>query len=473
MTFKNKHKSIKESGQVFTPDYIVCNMLDWIGYTNNSILQKHIIDNSCGDGAFLQEIVKRYCEIAKKENIAETVIAQQLSTYIHGIEIDDIAYNTCIKNLNEIINSYNIPSVTWDIINTDALTITHFNSHMDYVVGNPPYVRVHNLNEQYNKVKEFCFTSKGMTDLYLAFFEIGFNMLSPTGIMTYITPSSWINSTAAIDLRKYILKHKNLIALTDLEHYQAFTNITSYTIISQFCKSNKHADTFDYYRYNPANKERSYQNKLKYTEAYIEGNIYLSTPESIKTINSVFSTKDKKIIVKNGFATLKDKFFINDTIPESSFTIPVIKASTGKWSKGFFPYDKKGKPFDWDHIREDKVISTYLIAQKEVFFEDEQKDWYLYGRTQALADVHKNKYAISSIVKDKESIKINFVPPGCGIYSGLYILTDIDETTLKNLIISDSFIHYIQLLRKYKSGGYYTFNSKDLQQYLNYKINHE
>ena len=27
--------------------------------------KKHIIDNSCGDGAFLCEIIKRYCDTAK------------------------------------------------------------------------------------------------------------------------------------------------------------------------------------------------------------------------------------------------------------------------------------------------------------------------------------------------------------------------------------------------------------------------
>ena len=34
-----------------------------IDYTGNKILKKHVIDNSCGDGAFLVNIVKRYiCE---------------------------------------------------------------------------------------------------------------------------------------------------------------------------------------------------------------------------------------------------------------------------------------------------------------------------------------------------------------------------------------------------------------------------
>ena len=31
-------------------------------------------------------------------------------------------------------------------------------------------------------------------------------------------------------------------------------------------------------------------------------------------------------------------------------------------------------------------------------------------------------------------------------------------------------VNYVKLLKNYKSGGYYTFASKDLEQYLNYKL---
>lgn len=56
-----KQNFVKHSGQVFTPAFLVKNILDICHYTGTDILQKHIIDNSCGDGAFLCEIVERYC----------------------------------------------------------------------------------------------------------------------------------------------------------------------------------------------------------------------------------------------------------------------------------------------------------------------------------------------------------------------------------------------------------------------------
>ena len=42
----------KHAGQVFTPNFMVEAMLDYCGYRGELVLKKHVIDNSCGDGAF-------------------------------------------------------------------------------------------------------------------------------------------------------------------------------------------------------------------------------------------------------------------------------------------------------------------------------------------------------------------------------------------------------------------------------------
>src|SRR2546423_13755989 len=91
--------NIKNLGQVSTPDAIVEFMLDSVGYSGETILNKHILDNSCGDGAFLKNIVRRYIKLAKEKNLSQKEIKKGLATYIHGIEIDPIAYENCVKNL--------------------------------------------------------------------------------------------------------------------------------------------------------------------------------------------------------------------------------------------------------------------------------------------------------------------------------------------------------------------------------------
>jgi adenine-specific DNA-methyltransferase len=462
---------IKREGQVFTPDYLVSNMLDYCGYLGNNIIGKHIIDNSCGDGAFLCEIVKRYCNVCVSNGIDKIQIKRDLQNYIHGIELDTIAYKKCIENLNRIVNDFNLTDIAWDIHNEDTLNVDRYNSKMDFVVGNPPYVRVHNLHNNYDNVKKFSFANGGMTDLYLVFFEIGFRMLNKSGRLCYITPSSWLSSKAAYNMRKYIVFNKNIVSLIDLGHYQAFDAI-SYSLISIF-ENSLCSNSFKYYVYDGNLKNRIYVDDLTYKDIYINSNFYLSSKEKLVELHKIkCSLSCSYVKVKNGFATLADKVFIGETIPDSPYTIDVLKASTGKWYKCFFPYDKTGKPLPLEMIFSHSAIADYLISHKETLMKSDKRkeDWYLFGRTQAIRDVHVDKIAVNTIIKDKNSIKINFVPAGKGIYSGLYIISDVEFSIVKEIIDNEDFIDYLRVLKNYKSGGYYTFNSRDLEQYINYKL---
>jgi adenine-specific DNA-methyltransferase len=94
--------NIKNLGQVSTPDSIVDFMLDAVGYKEKTILGKHILDNSCGEGAFLKNVVKRYIKLAQEKNFSSAEIKKGLETYIHGVEIDTAAYKSCVRNLNAI-----------------------------------------------------------------------------------------------------------------------------------------------------------------------------------------------------------------------------------------------------------------------------------------------------------------------------------------------------------------------------------
>lgn len=165
---KETRKS-KKIGQVFTPQYIVDEMLDYAEYIGPSIIGKHIIDNSCGDGAFLKSVVARYCDESIKSGRNNDSIKRDLENFIHGIDTDGIAYKQCIVNLNQVALEFGIENVKWDLYNQSSLSMSKFNRKMDFVVGNPPYVRVHNLDSSYDEVKRYKFANGGMTDLYLFF----------------------------------------------------------------------------------------------------------------------------------------------------------------------------------------------------------------------------------------------------------------------------------------------------------------
>ncbi|UUD34844.1 SAM-dependent methyltransferase [Mycoplasmopsis caviae] len=447
----------KKLGEVFTPQFIVKTMLDELKYDNfDSIYQKHIIDNSAGQGAFLCEVVSRYINISLKCNIKPEKIKNDLETYIHGVEINYDNYLKLIENLNSICVKYNFTDIKWNILNQDSLDVVNYDGQMDYVVGNPPYVRIHNI-EKNNKVKNFIFSKRGMTDLYITFFELGFRMLKKDGKLAYISPNSWWNSVAGSEFRKWIIEHRKLRKIYNFGHFQPFKNITTYTCITFFDLSQNY-ESINYYEYLTGENK-----KYSYNDILIKGNFYFSNDNTL--LQKIIKCKSNKITVKNAFATCNDKVFIKENFnSEISPLIPIIKASRSIMLKCFYPYDKSGKLLPFDSFNEQ--TKKYLIDN----LEKKNDYWYGFGKTQGLKDTFKDKIAINSLIVSNNinSIKLNFLKSGTGVYSGLYILSDLEFEKIEKAIKTQEFLTFIQGLKKYKNGNSWTFNTKDLQCYLNY-----
>lgn len=472
----SKEAKIKRGGQVFTPNYLVEHILDFADYRGEHVLRRHIMDNSCGDGAFLCAIVRRYAEAFLAIGTNRATLAAELQTYVHGIEIDVEAHANCMARLTAMAQSLGLGAVQWDVRCTDALSVREYDGRMDFVVGNPPYVRVHNLGNTYTAVKTFHFATGGMTDLYLAFYEIGLRMLRPGGTLCYIAPSSWLTSLAGAGLRHYIRTSRCLKGVIDLEHFQPFT-ATAYTLIVRLVKGG-HFDEFDYYRYDGPHRTYTLVARLPFSCAFIGPNLYLSTPSALTTFASmVQGVSHRYIQVKNGFATLADKVFIRPDFPFSHMVIPVVKASTGQWARAFFPYNQQGRPYTRADIFADARVARYLEANKSLLLkgrsETDEPEWFLYGRTQAIRDVGIYKIAVSSLVRDVASIKLCEAPAGSGVYGGLYIVGCSDFGLIRTIVQSEDFVNYAALLKKYKSGGYYTYSSRELEIFINWKLSND
>lgn len=463
----NKTKNL---GQIYTPIRIVNDMLDIIDYQGERILQKHIIDNSCGDGAFLRVIIERYIRAYKEKNNNLIGVEKELEKYIHGIEIDKDEYIKCLNNLSQDTFWLGLSNINWNILNADTLETHIFDGKMDYVVGNPPYIRIHNLMDNFHKIRNFSFCKSGMSDMFIVFYEIGFNMLNKNGKLCYITPNSFYSSAAGFDFRHFIINTKHLHSIIDLGHYQPF-NATTYTTICAFDFSK----TFDFFDFKKYTKDglMVFEEQLDLKEAFNNGKMILAKKreqEFLTDIQNYKPIKPNDVIVKNGFATLCDTVLINKNLPFYENTIDVIKASTGEWKKAIYPYNNKGCIFAFDKLSLN--VQNYLLNHKDKLINrsiDKNSPWYAFGRSQAINDVFNNKFSVNTTIKDKDSIKIHAVNSGKGVYSGLYIITSMSEQKLKKILISDEFVTYISIIGKCKSGGYFTFSSNDLRQFILYK----
>ena len=156
--------------KVFTPKHVIYLMMDACSYGSSLpseyILYRHVMDNSCGNGAILKEVVSAYvtafykrkhkCPSAQYVYMVDEFTKEQkdelrheLELFIHGIEIDAELHKQCIENLNKFVfEEYGLTDVKWDIICDDALTCHKYDGMMDYVFGNPPYQNVHDFGDK-------------------------------------------------------------------------------------------------------------------------------------------------------------------------------------------------------------------------------------------------------------------------------------------------------------------------------------
>ena len=466
----------KLNGRVYTDNYIVNIILDFSGYIGGAIRKRHIIDNSCGDGAFLVEVLDRYCRQCINENLSVSDIIAELQSFIHGIEIDERECIKCRNNLSKVLSKYNLPNIEFDICCADALGIEKYNGKMDYVVGNPPYIRVHNLGDSFDSVKKFEFTRTGMTDLYIAFFELGIKMLSKCGTLGYITPSSYFNSLAGGKMRQFLARGGYLDKILDFKHFRVFNCAATYAAIT-ILKNGKKTGNTDYFEFDENTNIPKLISNLRVDEYYISGNFYFSSHDNLKLLKEILLNYGIcDIQVKNGYATLNDDVFINNFDFDSKYIKPIIKASRGCYKKMIYPYDNNACLVDEDELKKDEKLYSYLNENKDRLKKRDMENisdggWYAFGRSQGLNDTNKKKFSINNLIRNKNDLKILDAPAGVGVYSGLYILSEnltIDE--IKNTLISDEFETYVALLGKYKSGGYYAFSSRDVKVFLNYKF---
>lgn len=463
-----KHKTL---GQVFTPNWIVNEILDLIHYNTKDILTKYIIEPSCGNGAFLEEIVKRYINIAKENNYTTNQIKEGLEKYIYGVEIDKIEYNNCINRLNNLIE------VKWNIFNTN--TIYWYKDYLykfDYVVGNPPYIRVHNIDiETRNVLKNDFLFAKGTMDLYVCFFELSIKLLKDNGTIGFITPNSYLHNTSYKVFREYLKKQSIINTIINFKSNKLFDKYSTYSAITILNKS----EYFYYKEY--INNKIELVNTIKTSETdWLLSN--KSNEMFLNELKSMPNCVGDYFDVQYGIGTLRDKIYIskikeyNDTLVlfnnhliEKDIIKKIVKGSRFNTNEyAIFPYVKNNK---YEIIKEDTLKEKYpycydyfLKHKTELESRSMEKNslWYAYGRSQGIQTIHTNKIVINPLIKDK--IDYYNVSEDVLVYSGLFI---VNKTDLKidDILKTDSFLKYIILTGKDFSGGYKSITPKQIKSF--------
>ena len=551
----------KRLGEFYTPDEVIDYILDAVEYTpNKAVENKDLIDPACGSGGFLvraarrliaRQIVKfekatpkealdnkRWQEVYERLTPKECEeIVTSIALHIHGFDINPFAVNISEMNLLfQVVDLYfkavkgnktfSIPR--FKIYSTDSLEIPKEQSNLiefhngqgrtiardlasieelkkkkyDFVVGNPPYVRVQKLGSiEKGLIKSAYVSAEGKFDLYIPFLELGIKLLNDKGKLGYINPNLFIQREYGKKIRTLITKETTISQILDFGDSGVFADVTNYPCIITLSRSqidetkvikvispsetllddirnalnenNKITEHFSVVTKNPSefNSDWFLGSKL---EKAIFGKIKTRGKPLVEMIEMI---QEGLITGANGIYFV-DENKAKELSPELEFMKPVPKGKdvrrySIKWDKRYVIYTQNndGTPISEIMIRKNPKLYQYLehnraVLEKRTYVIKSGKKWYEIWNPRNVESFEQTKIITPNLSRNN-----NFALDSNRFYLdhdcyGI-ILKDKKLSTYKyvlGLLNSKVLEFFLKQISPYASGKYYRYMTSYLEQ---------
>ena len=229
-----------EVGAIYTKPEIVETILDLAGYspTQRDLSRVRLLEPSCGDGAFIQSVVRRLLESVKHHRKRVDWRLSALNSAITATDLSLRAIETTRESIVTMLEDAGAPSVRarelaqhW-VREADFL-LEPFADRFDFVVGNPPYVRLEELPKRVlGEYRRRFSTLTDRADLYVGFFERGLELLNENGCLAFICANRFAKNQYGAALRRLISTRFHVRYYVNLEHTQPFvSDVSAYPAI--------------------------------------------------------------------------------------------------------------------------------------------------------------------------------------------------------------------------------------------------
>ena len=118
------------------------------------------------------------------------------------------------------------------------------NKGFDVVIGNPPYIQLQTMGGITGVYKNMAYQVFERTgDIYCLFYERGFQLLKPQGILSFITSNKWMRAGYGEATRRFLAENTNPEQLIDFAGVKVFDEATVDVNILMFSKDKNRQKT--------------------------------------------------------------------------------------------------------------------------------------------------------------------------------------------------------------------------------------
>jgi len=497
------------------------------------LLSLKILDPACGSGAFLNQaynfLIKEHTFIDENEKIlmggnvlfAKTDISKNvLENNLYGVDIMSGAVE--IAKLSLWLNTASPGSLLTQLSDKikvgnslidDKLVVGNafdweqefpevfVNGGFDVVVGNPPYLRVQGLKDNFEKesiyYKKNYITATANYDIYVLFVERAFLLLGKTGKLGYILPHKFLVTDFGRGIREFLSKNRIIESLLHFGSEMVFKEASTYTCIIILSHDN---DVFKYKSIKP----RNIVNNILFEHIdYVSlgsKKWNLASKKITETLNKLrlqpFTIKDVFLRIFQGIATSADDVYLlektknglyskslNKIIDiEDGLLKPMLKGKNVSRYKKLendyfiiFPYIlekcnvktmteayiETHFPNGYIYLKENEI----LLRNREKGRFDNPKEWFLFSRKQGINGVEQPKIITPDIaLKAQMTYDTGLFYHGTTIYS--FIKNDkfkLDYKFYLSILNSSIMWFFIKNTSTELRGGYFRFKTKYLE----------
>jgi adenine-specific DNA-methyltransferase len=215
-----------DHGEVFTKRWVVELILDLAGYTADRDLSRmHAIEPACGAGAFLVPMVERL--VASSE-----LHGRDLLEASDALAAFDLLAANVARSRQAVAHALRLGGIDEDeaaslsegwVSGRDFLLDPSPAESADFVLGNPPYIRLESVPPaRSDAYRRSCSTMGGRADVYIGFYEHGLLALRDQGALGFICADRWMRNAYGARLRDMIASGWSVDTVLSMTGVDAF-----------------------------------------------------------------------------------------------------------------------------------------------------------------------------------------------------------------------------------------------------------